>query len=59
SATKVWGCDVTTDVERKTINASAEYLTIYGRIPAGGDLGMLDQLVPGTYTDIVQVIVSF
>lgn len=58
---QVWGCDATNDVEYTASNASPQDFTIYGRIPAANDLpaGILDQLKPGTYLDIVQITVSF
>ncbi|WNC44752.1 spore coat U domain-containing protein [Thermosynechococcus sp. GLH187] len=61
TATGIWGCDATNDVEYTASNALPKDFTIYGRIPAGNSLpaGILNQLTPGTYGDTVQVIVSF
>ncbi|MFN4280512.1 spore coat U domain-containing protein [Thermosynechococcus sp.] len=58
---QVWGCDASNDVEYTASNAAIQNFTIYGRIPAANDLpaGTLDQLEVGTYTDNVQVTVSF
>ncbi len=58
---QVWGCDASNDVEYTASNASSQNFNIYGRIPAADNLpsGTLDQLIPGTYIDTVQVTVSF
>lgn len=61
ATSQVWGCDAGNDVEYTASNAAPKNFTIYGQIPAADNLptGTLDQLIPGTYTDTVQVIVSF
>lgn len=61
TAADIWGCDASNDVEYTASNAKSVDFTIYGRIPAATDLpaGILDQLVPGTYTDTVQIVVEF
>ncbi len=58
----IWGCNFLNDVDYSATNASVKDFTVYGRIPSGQALeflGVLNQLTPGTYTDTVQVVVSF
>ncbi|MFN4280511.1 spore coat U domain-containing protein [Thermosynechococcus sp.] len=57
-----WGCHWINDVDYIASNTGVKNFTVYGRIPAGEVLessGFLNQLTPGTYTDTVQIIVSF
>lgn len=60
-ATQVWGCDNTNEVQYTANNAASQSFTIYGQIPAASNLpaGTLDQLIPGNYSDTVQVTVLF
>lgn len=58
----IWGCNFLNDVDYSATNASVKDIIVYGRIPSGQALallGTLNQLTLGTYTDTVQIIVSF
>lgn len=61
AATAVWGCDASSEVQYTASNAAIKSYPIYGRIPAGSSLpaDILDQLEAGTYSDTVEVTVSF
>ncbi|MDM7325892.1 MAG: spore coat U domain-containing protein, partial [Thermosynechococcus sp. Uc] len=61
AATAVWGCDASSEVQYTASNAAIKSFSIYGRIPAGSSLpaDILEQLTAGTYSDTVEVTVSF
>lgn len=61
AATEVWGCAASSEVQYTASKAAITNFSIYGQIPAASSLpaGILDQLTAGTYSDTVEVTVSF